>query len=175
MAPLETALRHIRRLRYLIPFYSFCQGSANDNLLHARLPLVGKMSTPPPAGAAAATDGPRDEAVSARKYVDPPKPRSDASQAVLWSAGYMRPFTPPVSGGRNVECCIPVVDEDGSVRPCGATLKHTLGMFGCMGTLYHKQPFIISRESFALYLSLLPAARFVPTAWARARPLNDNN
>lgn len=60
-------------------------------------------------------------------YINPPKPRSDASQALLWSAGYMRPFTPPAAGGRNVECRILVVGDDGELRACGATLKHTLG------------------------------------------------
>eukprot|EP00873_Tetraselmis_striata_P009595 jgi/Tetstr1/429859/TSEL_019725.t1 len=63
----------------------------------------------------------------ARVYLDPPRPRNDASQARLWSAGYMRPFQPSTSSGRNVECCIPVMGEDGVVRPCGSTLKHNLG------------------------------------------------
>jgi hypothetical protein len=65
-----------------------------------------------------------------RMYLDPPRPRSDSSQAKLWSAGYMRPFTPPTSSGRNVECCILVRDDDtGTLRPCGATLKHILGTY----------------------------------------------
>lgn len=67
-----------------------------------------------------------------RVYLEPPRPRNDASQARLWSAGYMRPFTPPTTSGRNVECCIPVKGDDGIVRPCGATLKHNLGMHGLL-------------------------------------------
>eukprot|EP00192_Tetraselmis_astigmatica_P007693 CAMPEP_0117673958 /NCGR_PEP_ID=MMETSP0804-20121206/14769_1 /TAXON_ID=1074897 /ORGANISM="Tetraselmis astigmatica, Strain CCMP880" /LENGTH=756 /DNA_ID=CAMNT_0005482769 /DNA_START=93 /DNA_END=2363 /DNA_ORIENTATION=+ len=62
-----------------------------------------------------------------RVYVEPPQPRSTASRALIWTAGYMRPFTPVVPGGRNVECCIKVIGKDGKPHPCGATLKHNLG------------------------------------------------
>ena len=65
----------------------------------------------------------------------------------------MRPFTPDANGGRNVECRILVVREDGETRPCGATLKHQLGM--------HRQGarYINSWRLQALFVSIyhLPA------------------
>lgn len=69
-----------------------------------------------------------DEAIEEeRVYLPPPRPRSGASQALIWSAGYMVPFSPPLPSGRNVECCIAVRDEDGVMRKCGVTLKHVQG------------------------------------------------
>eukprot|EP00951_Prasinocladus_malaysianus_P020759 scaffold170307_cov49-Prasinocladus_malaysianus.AAC.2 len=63
-----------------------------------------------------------------RTYVEPPRPRSQTAQAMLWTAGYMRLFTPPDAAGRNVECCIPTYDDrTRCLAPCGTTLKHTPG------------------------------------------------
>lgn len=87
----------------------------------------GRPPPPPLRGGCPSMDDYEETYEQARVYLDPPRPRNDASQARLWSAGYMRPFQPSTSSGRNVECCIPVMGEDGVVRPCGSTLKHNLG------------------------------------------------